>query len=74
MIDFFCRSYYFSVKFLETVMNEAGFQTVVNTYVHRRTINKKECIDVPRIFIQGKFQKPKCEYYFCILICMRLLW
>lgn len=53
------RSYYFSTKFLEEIIKEAGFEILSNTYVHRRTINKKENIDVPRIFIQGKFRKPE---------------
>lgn len=30
----------------------------MNTYVQRRTVNFKEGIDVPRIFVQGKFKKP----------------
>jgi methyltransferase-like protein 6 len=37
---------------------EAGFEIRSNVYIHRRTINKKEDLDVPRIFVQGKFQKP----------------
>jgi hypothetical protein len=36
----------------------AGFEILNNVYIHRRTINKKEDLDVPRIFVQGKFQKP----------------
>lgn len=52
------RSYYFSLEFVEEIFKEAGFNVVVNAYVHRRTINKKENIDVPRIFVQTKAQKP----------------
>jgi methyltransferase-like protein 6 len=37
---------------------EAGFEIISNVYIHRRTVNKKEGLDVPRIFVQGKFQKP----------------
>lgn len=52
-----CRSYYFSIEELELLANSSGFRTLSNDYVHRRTINKKENIDAPRIFIQCKFQK-----------------
>jgi methyltransferase-like protein 6 len=52
------RSYYFSVEFLTNVFNEVGFEVISNTYVHRRTVNKKENIDVPRVFIQAKVKKP----------------
>lgn len=38
-----------------------GFQVVCSDYVERRTINKKEQIDVPRNFVQGKFRKPISE-------------
>ncbi|KAJ9601499.1 hypothetical protein L9F63_000338 [Diploptera punctata] len=52
------RSYYFSIEFLRDLFTGAGFNIICNDYVHRRTINKKENLDVPRIFVQGKFQKP----------------
>ncbi|XP_019881969.2 tRNA N(3)-methylcytidine methyltransferase METTL6 [Aethina tumida] len=51
------RSYYFSVEFVKTIFEEAGFVVVDNSYIHRRTINKKENIDVPRIFVQTKAKK-----------------
>lgn len=52
------RSYYFSTDFLASLFEEAGYQIVENSYVHRRTVNKKENIDVPRIFVQSKVMKP----------------
>ncbi|XP_054271636.1 tRNA N(3)-methylcytidine methyltransferase METTL6 [Macrosteles quadrilineatus] len=52
------RSYFFSVEFLGDLFTKAGFKVVSNCYVHRRTINVKEGIDVPRIFVQAKFLKP----------------
>lgn len=52
------RSYYFSLKDLAEIFEHCGFVTISNEYVHRRTVNKKEDIDVPRIFIQAKFEKP----------------
>ncbi|XP_046992629.1 tRNA N(3)-methylcytidine methyltransferase METTL6 [Schistocerca americana] len=51
------RSYYFSVEEVHQLVKDAGFQVTTNSYIHRRTVNKKEEIDVPRIFIQGKFRK-----------------
>ncbi|KAL9966165.1 hypothetical protein ACROYT_G024203 [Oculina patagonica] len=44
---------------VETLFHQAGFQTIVNEYAHRRTVNKKEGVDVPRIFVQAKFMKPE---------------
>lgn len=52
------RSYYFGDGEVGNLFQEAGFEAVINSYIHRRTINPKENIDVPRIFVQGKFRKP----------------
>lgn len=52
------RAYYFSKDLVERLFHQAGFQTLDNDYAHRRTVNKKENIDVPRIFVQAKFMKP----------------
>ncbi|XP_058059173.1 tRNA N(3)-methylcytidine methyltransferase METTL6 isoform X1 [Anopheles bellator] len=52
------RSYYFAEDEVATLFRQAGFAVLLNSYIHRRTINAKENIDVPRIFVQGKFQKP----------------
>lgn len=52
------RSYYFSEEELGKLFTEAGFEIIMNTYVQRRTVNFKEGIDVPRIFVQGKYRKP----------------
>lgn len=51
------RSYYFSDQELAHMFSSNGFDVVTNNYVHRRTLNLKEGIDVPRIFLQGKFRK-----------------
>lgn len=53
------RAFYFSEEYLEKLMTEAGFQIIVNKYVSRETVNYKESICVPRVYIQGKFLKPK---------------
>ncbi|XP_058451588.1 tRNA N(3)-methylcytidine methyltransferase METTL6 [Malaya genurostris] len=52
------RSYYFDENEVGDLFRNAGFETIVNSYIHRRTINPKENIDVARIFVQGKFRKP----------------
>lgn len=53
------RTYYFSVEGVSQLFEKSGFEVVTSDYVYRRTINKKEEIDVQRIFVQGKFRKPK---------------
>ncbi|CAK1599318.1 unnamed protein product [Parnassius mnemosyne] len=52
------RSYYFTEEELLKLFMETGFEIIMNTYVQRRTVNFKEGIDVPRIFVQGKYRKP----------------
>lgn len=52
------RSYYFTVEQIDEQTNIAGYKTIENTYIHRKTINIKENIDKDRIFVQGKFRKP----------------
>ncbi|XP_051157849.1 tRNA N(3)-methylcytidine methyltransferase METTL6 [Leptopilina boulardi] len=52
------RSYYFSIEEIKNLFESSGFETVSCSYIHRRTINLKENIDVPRIFVQAKFKKP----------------
>lgn len=52
------RSYYFSLECIEELLHKAGFKIIENVYVHRRTINIKENINVPRIFVQCKAEKP----------------
>ena len=44
---------------IERLALQAGYELESNEYVQRRTVNKKEGIDVARVFIQGKFEKPK---------------
>lgn len=50
-------TYFFEKDEIELLMQKCGFQTVTLEYVERRTINKKEGVDVPRLFLQGKFRK-----------------
>ena len=48
----------FSPEKLSSVMEAAGLKTERCVYIQRATINKKEGVNVPRIFVQGKFVKP----------------
>ncbi|RVE63031.1 hypothetical protein OJAV_G00163430 [Oryzias javanicus] len=52
------RSYFFSKERLAQLFEGAGFVSVVNDYVLRETVNKKEGICVQRVFLQSKFTKP----------------
>ncbi|XP_067094451.1 tRNA N(3)-methylcytidine methyltransferase METTL6 isoform X1 [Osmerus mordax] len=51
------RSYFFSNELLAELFEGVGFQTVANDYVLRETVNKKEGLCVPRVFLQSKFRK-----------------
>ena len=51
------RSYFFKVEFVQQLAIEAGLKVVECKYVNRRTVNKKEGVDEPRVFVQGKFIK-----------------
>lgn len=52
------RSYFFSLNEIKAMMETAGFETLQNNFIERRTINKKENINVQRWFLQGKYRKP----------------
>uniref|UniRef100_A0A3Q3MW49 tRNA N(3)-cytidine methyltransferase n=1 Tax=Labrus bergylta TaxID=56723 RepID=A0A3Q3MW49_9LABR len=51
------RSFFFSKEFLAALFEETGFRCVTNDYVLRETVNKKEGLCVPRVFLQSKFTK-----------------
>lgn len=55
------RAYYFSEEYTANLFSKSGFEVVDNSYVQRKTVNVKEGIDVPRIFVQGKFRKPQLD-------------
>ncbi|KPP70151.1 hypothetical protein Z043_111047 [Scleropages formosus] len=52
------RSFFFSKELLADLFTGAGFLTLANEYVFRETVNKKEGLCVPRVFVQSKFRKP----------------
>ncbi|KAI4811642.1 hypothetical protein KUCAC02_014521 [Chaenocephalus aceratus] len=47
-----------SLKSPVELFADAGLQSVSNDYVLRETVNKKEGLCVPRVFLQSKFTKP----------------
>lgn len=49
-------------EFLAELFQGAGLQTVANDYVLRETVNKKEGLCVPRVFLQSKFIKPPANH------------
>lgn len=51
------RSYFFSIDEAKDIFESAGFVVEQNNFIERRTINKKEEINVKRWFIQGKYRK-----------------
>uniref|UniRef100_A0A0B7B4E4 tRNA N(3)-methylcytidine methyltransferase n=1 Tax=Arion vulgaris TaxID=1028688 RepID=A0A0B7B4E4_9EUPU len=51
------RAYYFSLEKLNSIMEDSGLRTLKSNYVHRSTVNKKEGLNVSRVFVQGKFSK-----------------
>ncbi|XP_011494554.1 PREDICTED: methyltransferase-like protein 6 [Ceratosolen solmsi marchali] len=51
------RSYFFTIEEVQNLFESTGFKTITCSYIERRTINLKENIDVPRIFVQAKFMK-----------------
>ncbi|XP_062980498.1 tRNA N(3)-methylcytidine methyltransferase METTL6 [Elgaria multicarinata webbii] len=55
------RSYFFTDDFLAELFLSVGYEQVINEYVLRETVNKKEGLCVPRVFLQSKFRKPQRE-------------
>lgn len=44
-------------EFLAELFENTGFKSSTNDYVLRETVNKKEGLCVPRVFLQSKFTK-----------------
>uniref|UniRef100_A0A4W2HTG5 Methyltransferase 6, tRNA N3-cytidine n=1 Tax=Bos indicus x Bos taurus TaxID=30522 RepID=A0A4W2HTG5_BOBOX len=51
------RSYFFTDEFLARLFLDTGYEEEMNEYVFRETVNKKEGLCVPRVFLQSKFRK-----------------
>jgi methyltransferase-like protein 6 len=52
------RAFYFSIDYVKRLFADCGFSCIKCDYVHKETINRKENLRVPRVFLQGRFQKP----------------
>lgn len=52
------RSYFFNTDETKSLFESAGFEVLQNNFIERRTINKKENINIQRCFLQGKYRKP----------------
>jgi len=50
-------TYFFTLEEMKKLCQSVGFEVEVNEVIERRTINKKEDIDVIRLFLQGKYRK-----------------
>lgn len=46
-----------SPEFLAQLCEEAGLQPVATDYVTRETVNRKEGLRVPRVFLQSRLTK-----------------
>ncbi|XP_071958314.1 tRNA N(3)-cytidine methyltransferase METTL6-like [Antedon mediterranea] len=53
------RAFYFTTDFVKDLCEESGFTVAKNEYVLRETVNKKEGLCVPRVFVQSTFLKPE---------------
>jgi methyltransferase-like protein 6 len=51
------RAYFFSTEYLKTLLIENHFHIDELSYIFKETVNIKEDICVPRVFVQGKFKK-----------------
>ncbi|WAR00683.1 METL6-like protein [Mya arenaria] len=49
------RAYYFTTDKMKALAEESGLVVSSCEYVHRQTVNKKEGLCVPRVFVQGRF-------------------
>jgi len=51
------RTLFFTVDKIKEIVQSAGLSVIDLCYVHSKTVNKREDIDLPRTFVQGKFCK-----------------
>ncbi|XP_062925862.1 tRNA N(3)-methylcytidine methyltransferase METTL6 isoform X2 [Mobula hypostoma] len=59
------RSFFFSDEFVAQLLTSVGYEVLVNEYVFRETVNKKEGLCVSRVFLQCKFKKSKRALSIC---------
>ena len=49
------RSYFFTIEEVTSLVESLGGRVDKLEYIHRKTVNKAENVDVGRVFIQGIF-------------------
>lgn len=49
------RSYFFTIEEVTSLVESVGGRVDKLEYIHRKTVNKAENVDVGRVFIQGIF-------------------
>lgn len=49
-----------AIEKLDELFTSAGYRITGSEYIYRKTVNRKEGINVQRVFIQGKYVKPSC--------------
>jgi len=52
------RAYYFSKEFTASLWSRGGFVLEENDYCERVVTNRKQQVDLNRVFLQGKYRKP----------------
>ena len=53
------RAYYFTIEEVKEIFEAAGFETLENDYHHRLIENRKEQMQMHRVWIQAKFKRVK---------------
>ncbi len=51
-------SYFFSQDFLRELFERAGFNTLQMDLIEKKVVNRKQGVEMHRIFIQAKFGRP----------------
>lgn len=61
------RAYYFTLDSIQKLATDAGFKILQLDYIKRETINIKEGLAVPRIFVQAKLTKVPSQTWYLLL-------
>lgn len=51
-------SLFFSLDDLQTLCDNSGFRILQSEYVHKKVVNRKEALEMDRIWLQARIQKP----------------
>ncbi|KJE96458.1 methyltransferase-like protein 6 [Capsaspora owczarzaki ATCC 30864] len=52
------QAFFFTLEHVQELFQSAGFEQLSSVYVFTETINRKEELQVPRVFVQSLFRKP----------------